>query len=448
MYFRVALIGALIGALEVAGGVTASGATTPDLIEPGSVSVPASRDQAALDVISVSQLSELSPAVERAAARAAATAGGVSVPGRSAMIPMTRITRATAVVQTAPAGYFIPMGFTVLAPEVAVRLMSPETSAAIASGQVVLGATSAALRGAVAGDVVELEAANGSLIGVTIGRVAGDDEISGAEVVVAPATADRLGLTAVTRSIIWGFRSRAEIDAALKAEGLTPPNIRISRSWDPPNPDSVISLSQTKKLLGEFAFRPTGTDAVDLAGGWSDANIHARVTFSDIGVRAACHNVVHPAIQAALSEVAAAGLAGLVNVANTNAVGGCFNPRYNRVTGNLGFLSRHSWGQAFDMNISENPQGATPKLDCRIVRIFRKWGFAWGGNFMSKDGQHFEWVGQPRDQLLYPSTYCPNPGSPALVLSVVPAAQSRPSSTASSSSIATLFAEDGFAAEG
>ncbi len=228
-----------------------------------------------------------------------------------------------------------------------------------------------------------------------------------------------------------------------RAEGLAPPNTRISRSWDPPSPDSVISLSQTKKLLGEFAFRPTGTDAVDLAGGWSDVNIHPRVTFKDIGVRAACHNVVHPAIQGALSEVAAAGLGGLVNVANTNAVGGCFNPRYNRVTGNLGFLSRHSWGQAFDMNISENPQGATPRLDCRIVRIFRKWGFAWGGNFISKDGQHFEWVGEPRDQLLFPSTYCPNPGSPAPL-----PASARRLSTVAVTSTARLFAQDGFAAEG
>ena len=64
------------------------------------------------------------------------------------------------------------MGFTVLAPEAALRLMSPDTSAAIAQGQVVIGATSATLRGTVAGDVMELEAAGGSLVSLTIGRVA------------------------------------------------------------------------------------------------------------------------------------------------------------------------------------------------------------------------------------------------------------------------------------
>ena len=42
------------------------------------------------------------------------------------------------------------------------------------------------------------------------------------------------------------------------------------------------------------------------------------------------------------------------------------------------------------------------------MRIFRKHDFAWGGNFLTPDGMHFEWVGEPRDQLQYPSTYCPN----------------------------------------
>ena len=47
-------------------------------------------------------------------------------------------------------------------------------------------------------------------------------------------------------------------------------------------------------------------------------------------------------------------------------------------------------------------------MDCRIVRIFRKHNFAWGGNFMLPDGMHFEWVGEPRNTYQYPSRYCPN----------------------------------------
>ena len=47
-------------------------------------------------------------------------------------------------------------------------------------------------------------------------------------------------------------------------------------------------------------------------------------------------------------------------------------------------------------------------MDCRIVGIFRKHNFAWGGNFLTPDGMHFEWVGEARDTLAYPSRYCPN----------------------------------------
>jgi hypothetical protein len=52
-------------------------------------------------------------------------------------------------------------------------------------------------------------------------------------------------------------------------------------------------------------------------------------------------------------------------------------------------------------------------MNCDVVRIFRKHGFAWGGNWRMPDGMHFEWVGEQRDQLAYPSRFCPNNASGA-----------------------------------
>ena len=121
-------------------------------------------------------------------------------------------------------------------------------------------------------------------------------------------------------------------------------------------------------------------------------------------------------LYAALSEVATT-LPQLVNsrptgidVTNTNTYGGCSIglARFSRFGASVGTISRHSWGQPIDMSTVDNCQGCVPQFDCRIVRIFRKHGFAWGGNFLTPDGMHFEWVGEPRNAFQYPSKYCPN----------------------------------------
>ncbi|MBI5089467.1 MAG: M15 family metallopeptidase [Actinobacteria bacterium] len=141
--------------------------------------------------------------------------------------------------------------------------------------------------------------------------------------------------------------------------------------------------------------------------GWVDANI-VRRDYQFIGVRAWCHRLIADDLQAALQEVYQAGLSWAIDLANTNTYGGCWNPRYARASANIGSVSRHAWGMAFDTNTTQNAQGSTPRMDCRVVRIFRKHNFAWGGNFLLPDGMHFEWVGEPRYTWANPSKYCPN----------------------------------------
>jgi hypothetical protein len=116
------------------------------------------------------------------------------------------------------------------------------------------------------------------------------------------------------------------------------------------------------------------------------------------------------ALRAALADVAAAGLGGAIDVGNANTYGGCYGgARFNRLTQTqIGFLSRHSYGMALDTNTVTNCQGCVPAMNCQVVRIFRRHGFAWGGNFNRPDGMHFEWVGERRDQISYGSRYCPN----------------------------------------
>ena len=337
---------------------------------------------------------------------------------------MVGLYRGNAVVQTPPPGFAYPMGTTVLPPDAVGRTMGRDVSQYLAPDALVMGALSASLRGAQAGDSVLLTSSSGAGVWFRVAAVLPADKVGGTELLMSTQAADRLGIARLSRVLIWGFSSRAAIDDALAATGLVSTSVRIRRSWDPPDPDDTIGMAQTKSLLGEFAYRVNSDGSVSQDTAWLSANLPSGRVLLDgtIPIRARCHNVVEPALRAALAEVALRGLGGTINVANANTYGGCHLARFNRLTPDsaLGFLSRHSWGMALDTNTVGSCQGCAPPDfaalpgGCETVQIFRKYGFAWGGNFLTPDGMHFEWVGERRDLLPYPSRWCQNTGVLAL----------------------------------
>lgn len=405
---------AFLAFLPAAGPGVADG-TIEQVVVGADAGATAQRVTLPVDAVSISQQSELSSSVIAAAEDAARAVNARAAIGRGFSIGMIAVRRGDAIVQQAggPSGVWqFPMSVTVLPVEAAATVMSAQVGDLLTQGFVVMGATSAMLRGAQAGDIVDLVSVNGTPVSYIVGLVATDAVVGGTEIVMSPAQADALGATRSTRVLIYGQFSRDAIDAELGTRGLIDgTHVRVSRSWNPRNPDSTLGMATTKVLLGEFDYQLTivsgGGTGVTIDADWTNTHI-VRQTFADIPVRASCHVAIIADLQAALSEVYQSGLGGTIDLSNTNTYGGCFNPRFNRVTGSIGFLSRHTWGQPIDMNTVANAQGRTPQMDCRVVRIFRKHKFAWGGNFLVPDGMHFEWVGEPRNTFLYPSKYCPN----------------------------------------
>jgi hypothetical protein len=395
--------------LTLATGVTGAGASG-DIGGPAQPTAPAKRLALPADTVSIGQSGPMSAPLIDAVESMAAALQIPSVRTRAFNLGLLAVRRGDQVVQQAsgPGGVWqFPMSTSAMPADAAGRVFGPEISAVLGAGQIVMGETTANLRGARTGDVVDVLAADASVRSYVIGLVAPDAKV-GAELLVTPAIADDLGATVVTRVLMFGGFNRAALDAAIAARGWVDGlGIRINRSWNPPNPDSVLSSARTKLLLGEFDYRVISDGSLALDADWYAANI-VRVNFSGIGIRASCHRAIVDDLQAALTEIAANGLSWTIDLGNTNTYGGCWNGRFSRVSGVIGNVSRHSWGMALDMNTVTNAQGNTPQMDCRVVRIFRKHGFAWGGNFLTPDGMHFEWVGEPRHELQYPSRFCPN----------------------------------------
>lgn len=66
---------------------------------------------------------------------------------------------------------------------------------------------------------------------------------------------------------------------------------------------------------------------------------------------------------------------------------GCFNIRKSK-GGNS--YSLHAWGLAVDINAAWNQFDHKPTLHPRVVDVFKRAGFDWGGDWAVPDGMHFQ----------------------------------------------------------
>lgn len=280
----------------------------------------------------------------------------------------------------------------------------------LASGRVAIGETAAAVRGAREGDILTLHTSRFARRDVTIGVVVEDRIVdSGDLLMLAPVAAEKFGFVRISGVSITGIASLSRVLGGLKRAGIVPgTKWRLRTSWDDPSPDGTLGLATVKKLFGEVRYRPTGGAGLEIDRTWALENISWQRRYKALPLRNNCHKVVAAALEKALAAIVEEGLGGKIDVANSNRYGGCYTGRFNRLGSAYPSPSRHAFGLAVDLNPSSNPMWGEPTIDCRIVRIMREHGFAWGGNFWPPDGMHFEWVGEPRHLIGYPSQRCRN----------------------------------------
>lgn len=98
-----------------------------------------------------------------------------------------------------------------------------------------------------------------------------------------------------------------------------------------------------------------------------------------------CHRLLVSVFQSVFEEIVLSGLSDEIK-----SFDGCFNIR--KIRGSSTTMSLHSWAIAVDLNYKGNELGnPAPEMDPRVIAVFKKYGFYWGGNFKRRDGMHFEY---------------------------------------------------------
>jgi hypothetical protein len=155
-------------------------------------------------------------------------------------------------------------------------------------------------------------------------------------------------------------------------------------------PDLDLGASQTAFLtggsvsaaVGSFSYtaNPDGTVTPDPA--W----VAAKITTEEMPIigRVTGNRVMLPQLRAALNEVVMNKLSSSIYHYD-----GCYVPRFIARDPSKG-LSFHTFGTAIDLNAADNYRGIAGKMDRRVVAIFKRWGFAWGGDWNYTDPMHFE----------------------------------------------------------
>lgn len=218
------------------------------------------------------------------------------------------------------------------------------------------------------------------------GAVADNGVPNLADVLVADFAGEDAGLPG-PRLVAVGVKNAARAAATGRALRTAFPGAAVRKLLgevpSPLEPDAPEVVGESSGgLIGRMTFEVLDGGFIRPDPAWVSANI-ASATVPILGA-VTCHRLLLPQLHAALAEVEAEGLAGEIYQYN-----GCYVPRFiDRDPGKP--LSMHAFGLAFDVNTATNQLGTAGDMDPRVIAIFEKWGFVWGGRWSRPDPMHFE----------------------------------------------------------
>jgi hypothetical protein len=145
---------------------------------------------------------------------------------------------------------------------------------------------------------------------------------------------------------------------------------------------AVLTGGTASDVVGTFNYSVLGGGRIAPDPAWVASHISTEV-MPIIGPMT-CNTAIFPQLRAALEDVISQGLA---DELHPDEYAGCYYPRFIAGTTTL---SNHSFGLAMDFNVPGNQRGTVGEMDRGVVAIFKRWGFAWGGDWNYTDPMHFE----------------------------------------------------------
>jgi len=254
----------------------------------------------------------------------------------------------------------------------------------IARGELVAAHETAASLGLRLGEDIPTTGLAGTPVPLRLGALA-TAGVPGADLVVDDATAGRLGLPAANAVLLMAGEGTDPGTLADQARAAAGPGATVELLTPTiANPVAFLTGGKAAEAFGSFSYRyfPDGTIAPQ--PDWIRENIRTE-TVPIMGT-VTCHKLMLPQLRGALQEVVAAGLG-----SSLRTYDGCYVPRFIERNPE-GSISLHTWGIAIDMDAATNYRGIRGTMDPRVVEIFKRWGFRWGGDWKYTDPMHFELV--------------------------------------------------------